>query len=60
MKKKIWVLGSAFDINSLGCWIYNWTAFIHEPDTPIAKMAHELWIALLHFAGEFKMLERMR
>lgn len=53
-EEPIMLLGSVFDANSLGKWIYDWTAFKHGSDIPIAEMAGELWLLLIHLAGKVK------
>lgn len=51
------LLGSVFDANSLGKWIYNWTVYHHGPATPTADMAGELWHLLIQVAGKVKRAE---
>ena len=51
------LLGSVFDANSLGKWIYDWTVYHHGPATPIAEMAGELWLLLIQLAGKIKRAE---
>ncbi|KAL2438282.1 hypothetical protein ABEF95_005810 [Exophiala dermatitidis] len=51
------LLGSVFDANSLGKWIYDWTVFHHGASTPIADMAGELWLLLIKLAGKMKRAE---
>jgi len=51
------LLGSVFDANSLGKWIYDWTVYHHGPATPIADMAGELWLLLIQLAGKVKRAE---
>lgn len=48
------LLGSVFDANSLGKWIYDWTVYHHGPATPISEMAGELWLLLIQLAGKIK------
>lgn len=48
------LLGSVFDANSLGKWIYDWTIYRHGPATPIAKVAGDLWLLLIKLAGKMK------
>ena len=38
-ERPIVLLGSVFDANSLGKWIYDWTVFRHGPATPFADEA---------------------
>jgi hypothetical protein len=51
------LLGSVFDANSLGKWIYDWTVYHHGPATPIADMAGELWLLIIQLAGKTKRAE---
>jgi hypothetical protein len=51
------LLGSVFDANSLGKWIYDWTVFSHSPATPLAYMAGELWLLLIQLASKIKRAE---
>jgi hypothetical protein len=51
------LLGSVFDANSLGKWIYDWTVFHHGASTPIADIAGELWLLLIKLAGKMKRAE---
>ncbi|KAH8665899.1 hypothetical protein BGZ60DRAFT_529161 [Tricladium varicosporioides] len=53
-EEPIMLLGSVFDANSLGKWIYDWTVYHHGPATPIADMAGELWLLLIQLAGKVK------
>ena len=48
------LLGSVFDANSLGKWIYDWTVFHHSASKPIADIAGELWLLLIKLAGKMK------
>lgn len=48
------LLGSVFDANSLGKWIYDWTIYRHGPATPIAEVAGDLWLLLIKLAGKMK------
>lgn len=48
------LLGSVFDANSLGKWIYDWTVFHHGSATPMADVAGELWLLLIKLAGKVK------
>jgi len=56
-EEPIMLLGSVFDANSLGKWIYDWTVYHHGPSTPIADMAGELWLLLIQLAGKVKRAE---
>ncbi|ORY15624.1 hypothetical protein BCR34DRAFT_598354 [Clohesyomyces aquaticus] len=56
-EEPILLLGSVFDANSLGKWIYDWTVFHYGPATPLAEMAGELWLLLIQLAGKVKRAE---
>ncbi|KAF1840812.1 uncharacterized protein K460DRAFT_370791 [Cucurbitaria berberidis CBS 394.84] len=56
-EEPIMLLGSVFDANSLGKWIYDWTVFYYGPATPLAEMAGELWLLLIQLAGKVKRAE---
>ncbi|KAJ9142323.1 Vegetative cell wall protein gp1 [Pleurostoma richardsiae] len=56
-EEPIMLLGSVFDANSLGKWIYDWTVYRHGPNTPISDMAGELWLLLIQLAGKMKRSE---
>ena len=51
------LLGSVFDANSLGKWIYDWTAFYHGATTPMCDLAGELWLLMIQLAGKQKRIE---
>lgn len=56
-EEPIMLLGSVFDANSLGKWIYDWTVFHYGPATPLAEMAGDLWLLLIQLAGKVKRAE---
>lgn len=56
-EEPILLLGSVFDSNSLGKWIYDWTVYRAGANTPIAEMAGELWLLLIQLAGKVKRAE---
>ncbi|KAF2813371.1 uncharacterized protein BDZ99DRAFT_568586 [Mytilinidion resinicola] len=56
-EEPIMLLGSVFDANSLGKWIYDWTVFHHGPSTPLSEIAGELWLLLIQLAGKVKRAE---
>ncbi|KFZ14819.1 hypothetical protein V501_03049 [Pseudogymnoascus sp. VKM F-4519 (FW-2642)] len=56
-EEPIMLLGSVFDANSLGKWIYDWTVYRHGPATPISDVAGELWLLLIQLAGKVKRSE---
>lgn len=51
------LLGSVFDANSLGKWIYDWTVFHHGASTPMADVAGDMWLLLIKLAGKMKRAE---
>ncbi|KAL8726547.1 MAG: hypothetical protein Q9181_006012 [Wetmoreana brouardii] len=48
------LLGSVFDANSLGKWIYDWTVFHHGSSSPMSEVAGDLWLLLIKLAGKIK------
>ncbi|KAI8629316.1 hypothetical protein F5Y19DRAFT_432177 [Xylariaceae sp. FL1651] len=56
-EEPITLLGSVFDSNALGKWIYDWTVFHHGPATPISDVAGDLWLLLIYLAGKIKRAE---
>jgi hypothetical protein len=56
-EEPILLLGSVFDANSLGKWIYDWTVFYYGPATPMVEVAGELWLLLIQLAGKIKRAE---
>ncbi|KAF2448953.1 hypothetical protein P171DRAFT_345953, partial [Karstenula rhodostoma CBS 690.94] len=58
-EEPIMFLGSVFDANSLGKWIYDWTVFVHGSATSFTEMARELWLLLTQFAGNIKRAEEI-
>lgn len=53
-EEPIILLGSVFDANSLGRWIYDWTVYKCGASTPMAEMAGDLWLLLIKLAGKMK------
>ena len=56
-EKPIVLLGSVFDANSVGKWIYDWTVFAHKSQSPLAGVAGELWLLLIRFAAKMQRAE---
>ncbi|KXJ88596.1 vegetative cell wall protein gp1 [Microdochium bolleyi] len=56
-EEPIMLLGSVFDANSLGKWIYDWTVYTHGPSVPISDMAGDLWLLLIQLSGKVKRSE---
>jgi hypothetical protein len=56
-EEPILLLGSVFDANSLGKWIYDWTVFRYGAATPMSEIAGELWLLLIQLAGKVKRAE---
>lgn len=54
VEEPILLLGSVFDANALGKWVYDWTVFAHGPSTPVSEMAGDLWLLLIQLAGKTK------
>lgn len=58
-EEPILLLGSVFDANSLGKWIYDWTVYAHGASSPIAEMSGDLWLILIQLAGKMKRAEEI-
>ncbi|KAH9997812.1 hypothetical protein F4779DRAFT_606214 [Xylariaceae sp. FL0662B] len=58
-EEPIMLLGSVFDANSLGKWVYDWTVYHHGPSTPFSDMAGELWLLLIQLSGKIKRSEEV-
>jgi hypothetical protein len=56
-EEPIMLLGSVFDANSIGKWIYDWSVYQHGPATEISDLAGELWLLLIQLAGKVKRAE---
>lgn len=56
-EEPVLLLGSVFDANSLGKWIYDWTVSYHSAGHPLTEMAGELWLLLIQLAGKMKKAE---
>ena len=48
------LLGSVFDANQLGKWIYDWTVYHNGSDTPISEVAGDLWLLLIKLSHKMK------
>jgi hypothetical protein len=48
------LLGSVFDANSLGKWIYDWTCYAYGNGAPMTDNAGDLWLLLIQLAGKNK------
>ena len=57
-EEPILLLGSVFDANSLGKWIYDWTLSKHGPAGPLTERAGELWLLLNVLANGEKPMRR--
>lgn len=53
-ERPIILLGSVFDANSLGEWIFNWTKFHHGRTHDATKVAGQLWELLIALGGKLK------
>ena len=58
-EEPIMLLGSVFDANSLGKWIYDWTVYHHGPGSPIADVAGDMWLLLIQLSGKIKRAEEI-
>jgi hypothetical protein len=48
------LLGSVFDANSLGKWVYDWTCYAYGNGAPMTDTAGDLWLLLIQLAGKNK------
>ncbi|KAF5980763.1 vegetative cell wall gp1 [Fusarium coicis] len=56
-EEPIMLLGSVFDANSFGKWLYDWSVYAHGPSTPTSDMAGELWLLLIQLSGKLKRVD---
>lgn len=56
-EEPVTLLGSVFDADSLGKWIYDWTVYHHGAGAPMADEAGQLWLALIQLAAKRKQAE---
>lgn len=56
-EEPIFLLGSVFDANSLGKWIYDWSVASFGPATPLTEIAGEVWLVLIQLAGKVRRCE---
>ena len=56
-EKPILLLGSVFDANSMGKYIYDWTVAHYKAGTPMSEVAGDLWLLLIRLAGKMKRAE---
>ncbi|KAL1897759.1 hypothetical protein Cpir12675_002259 [Ceratocystis pirilliformis] len=50
----ILLLGSVFDANSLGKWVYDWTVHHHGAARTEAEIAGKLWLFLIQMYGKIR------
>jgi hypothetical protein len=53
-ERPIILLGSVFDANSLGKWIFDWTVSHWGPGTPMANVAADLWLLLISLSVKLR------
>ncbi len=53
-KEPITLLGSVFDANSLGKWIYDWASYCHGHGAPMTDLAGDMWLLLIQLAGKYR------
>ncbi|ROW12572.1 hypothetical protein VMCG_00071 [Cytospora schulzeri] len=56
-KEPIVLLGSVFDANSLGKWIYDWTVYCYHPLRTASRTAGDLWLLLIQSFDKMKRAE---
>jgi hypothetical protein len=58
-EEPILLLGSVFDADSLGKWIYDWSAFFYGAQSPLAEEAGDLWVLLINLSHKIKIAEEV-
>lgn len=53
-EEPVTLLGSVFDADSLGKWIYDWTVYHHGAGAPMSDEAGQLWLALIQLSAKRK------
>jgi hypothetical protein len=53
-EEPITLLGSVFDANSLGKWIYDWASYCHGHGAPMTDLAGDMWLLLIQLAGKYR------
>lgn len=57
-ERPILLLGSVFDTNSLGKWIFDWTVHRHGAGSPICDIAGDLWLLLIQLSAKVNIAEK--
>jgi hypothetical protein len=57
-EEPIRMLGSIFDMQSIGKWMFDWTIYHQGPAHPYTTIASELWILLIRLAGKSMISEK--
>jgi hypothetical protein len=57
-ERPILLLGSVFDTNSLGKWIFDWTVHRHGAGSPICDIAGDLWLLLIQLSAKVNVAEK--
>lgn len=55
----ILLLGSVFDANTLGKWIYDWTVYEHKAGSPLSDMAGSLWLQMISVFSKIRSAEEV-
>ena len=58
--KPILLLGSAFDAFTLGKWIFDWTVSQYSADSPMAKIAGDVWTSFIQLACKMDRADKCR
>ncbi|CZR54718.1 uncharacterized protein PAC_04602 [Phialocephala subalpina] len=58
-EEKLVLLGSAFDADSLGRWVYDWVVCWCGAGTPMTEVAGELWLLLINLYRKCRRAEQM-
>ena len=57
-EQPLFLMGSVFDPDSIGKWIFDFAAYVHGPDSPIADVAADLWLLFIKLAGRSETLKK--
>ncbi|KUI66773.1 hypothetical protein VM1G_01899 [Cytospora mali] len=53
-EEPILILGSVFDANSIGRWMFDWAVHKYGRTNPLADIAGDLWLLLIELSGSIK------
>lgn len=56
-EEPICLLGSVFDANSLGKWMFGWAVYHYGKETPVSEIAGDMWLLLIKLGGKVRRAE---